>query len=254
MEKQTGAENAHMKDIAVKVDNLCIEYRPLRNISIVKNLFHKTEEKEKIFQAVKGVSFEVEKGEILGIVGKNGSGKSTMLRAIAGIFRPDRGFIDLYGNSVSLLSIGVGFNDEMSGRKNIISSGMLLGFTKQQILDKMDFIINFAEIGEYIDLPVKTYSSGMHSKLAFSITANLETDIMLIDEVLSVGDERFKKKSLNKMKELISNADRTVMIVSHDLKILGEMCHRIMWVHEGEIKDIGMPDFIISEYSEFMNC
>lgn len=243
-----------MKDIAVKVDNLCIEYRPLRNISVVKNLFHKSVEKEKIFQAVKGVSFEVEKGEILGIVGKNGSGKSTMLRAIAGIFRPDSGSIDLHGNSISLLSIGVGFNDEMSGRKNIISSGMLLGFTKQQILSKMDFIINFAEIGEYIDFPVKTYSSGMHSKLAFSITVNLETDIMLIDEVLSVGDERFKKKSLNKMKELITDASRTVMIVSHDLKILSEMCNRIMWVHEGQVKDIGKPDLVISEYKEFMNC
>lgn len=243
-----------MDDIAVKVDNLCIEYRPLRNISIVKNLFHKSEEKEKIFQAVKGVSFEVKRGEILGIVGKNGSGKSTMLRAIAGIFRPDSGSVDLYDNSISLLSIGVGFNDEMSGRKNIISSGMLLGFTRQQILEKMDFIINFAEIGEYIDLPVKTYSSGMHSKLAFSITANLETDIMLIDEVLSVGDERFKKKSLNKMKELISDANRTVMIVSHDLRILSEMCNRIMWLHEGKIRDIGKPDFIIEEYKEFMNC
>ena len=175
-----------------------------------------------------------------------------MLRAIAGIFRPDEGTIDLCGNSISLLSIGVGFNSEMSGRKNIISSGMLLGFSKDEILEKMDSIIEFAEIGDYIDMPVKTYSSGMHSKLAFSITANLETDIMLIDEVLSVGDEKFKKKSLNKMKTLIADANRTVIIVSHDLEILHELCDRIMWLHEGEIRNIGEPDEIIKEYKEFM--
>ena len=241
-----------MKYVAIKVNNLCIEYKPLRNISIVKTLFHKSEEKDKIFRAIKGVSFNVEKGEILGIIGKNGSGKSTMLRAIAGIFRPDEGTIDLCGNSISLLSIGVGFNSEMSGRKNIISSGMLLGFSKDEILEKMDSIIEFAEIGDYIDMPVKTYSSGMHSKLAFSITANLETDIMLIDEVLSVGDEKFKKKSLNKMKTLIADANRTVIIVSHDLEILHELCDRIMWLHEGEIRNIGEPDEIIKEYKEFM--
>lgn len=241
-----------MNEIAIKVDNLGVEYRPLRNISIVKTLFHKSKENEKIFRAIKGVSFEVKKGEILGIIGKNGSGKSTMLRAIAGIFRPDGGTIDLCGNSISLLSIGVGFNNEMSGRKNIISSGMLLGFSKKEIMDKMDSIIEFAEIGEFIDMPVKTYSSGMHSKLAFSITANLETDIMLVDEVLSVGDEKFKKKSLDKMKELITDDSRTVIIVSHDLGTLEELCDRIIWLHEGVIKDIGEPDKIIEEYKQFM--
>ncbi len=241
-----------MSEVAIEVKNLCIDYRPLKNISIVKTLFHKKDDKEKAFRAVKNVSFEVEKGEILGIVGKNGSGKSTMLRALAGIFRPDEGSIDLKGNSISLLSIGVGFNNEMSGRENIIISGMLLGFSKEQIEERMDSIIEFAEIGEFIDMPVKTYSSGMYSKLAFAITANLETDIILVDEVLSVGDERFKKKSLNKMKELILDKNRTVVIVSHDLNTLKDLCDKILWIHEGEIREYGKPQEILERYREFM--
>ena len=241
-----------MSEVAIEVKNLCIDYRPLKNISIVKTLFHKKDDKEKAFRAVKNVSFEVEKGEILGIVGKNGSGKSTMLRALAGIFRPDEGSIDLKGNSISLLSIGVGFNNEMSGRENIIISGMLLGFSKEQIEERMDSSIEFAEIGEFIDMPVKTYSSGMYSKLAFAITANLETDIILVDEVLSVGDERFKKKSLNKMKELILDKNRTVVIVSHDLNTLKDLCDKILWIHEGEIREYGKPQEILERYREFM--
>ena len=191
-----------MGEVAVEVKNVCIEYKPLKNMSIVKSLFRGNGEKKKVFCAVDNVSFQVEKGEILGIIGKNGSGKSTMLRTIAGIFRPDKGSIDLKGNSISLMSIGVGFNNEMTGRKNIVLSGMLLGFSELEMQEKMESIIEFAEIGDFIDKPVKTYSSGMHSKLAFAITANLETDIMLVDEVLSVGDERFKKKSLAKMTKI----------------------------------------------------
>ena len=143
------------------------------------------------------------KGEILGITGKNGSGKSTMLKAIAGIFSADEGSIDLHGTSISLLSIGVGFQKRLTGRENIVLSGMLLGFSEEHVRSKMDEIIAFAGLGKFIDLPVKTYSSGMYSKLACSITAILEADIMLIDEVLSVGDTKFKKKSYNKMKQLI---------------------------------------------------
>ena len=203
------------REIALEVKDLHISYKCLKSFSIKKSLLHLKKADAKVYEAVRGVSFAVPKGEILGIVGKNGSGKSTMLRAIAGIFSPDSGTIDLKGNSVSLLSIGVGFQPKLTGRENIVLSGMLLGFSEEQVRAKMDEIIEFANLGEFIDMPVKTYSSGMHSKLAFSITAILEADIMLIDEVLSVGDAKFKKKSYNKMKELISNEDRTVLIVSH---------------------------------------
>ncbi len=237
---------------AIEVKDLVISYQNLKKTSIKKTLLHLKRQKPDRFVAVKGISFYVREGEILGIIGKNGSGKSTTLNALAGIFSPDSGSIDLNGHSISLLSIGVGFIREMTGRENITLSGMLLGFTEEQVKAKEQEIIDFAEIGEFIDMPVRTYSSGMYSKLAFSITAILETDIMLIDEVLSVGDQKFKKKSYEKMKSLISNKDRTVVIVSHSIDTLKQLCDTVMWMHEGTIKRIGDPDEVLDEYVAFM--
>lgn len=217
-----------------------------------KSLFHLRKSKLEVYEALKGISFEVKKGEIMGIVGKNGSGKSTLLRAIAGIFSADSGSIELETDSVSLLSIGVGFQKKLSGRENIILSGMLLGFSEQEVRDKMDEIIKFANLGKFIDMPVKTYSSGMYSKLAFSITAVLETDIMLIDEVLSVGDAKFKKKSYKKMQELIMDENRTVVIVSHSTETLEKLCTSLLWLHEGEIKMQGDTKTVLDAYNEFM--
>ena len=237
---------------AIEVKDLVISYQNLKKTSIKKTLLHLKRQKPDRFVAVKGISFYVREGEILGIIGKNGSGKSTTLNALAGIFSPDSGSIDLNGHSISLLSLGVGFIREMTGRENITLSGMLLGFTEEQVKAKEQEIIDFAEIGEFIDMPVRTYSSGMYSKLAFSITAILETDIMLIDEVLSVGDQKFKKKSYEKMKSLISNKDRTVVIVSHSIETLKQLCDTVMWMHEGQIKRIGDPDEVLDEYVAFM--
>ena len=237
---------------AIEVKYLVISYQNLKKTSIKKTLLHLKRQKPDRFVAVKGISFYVREGEILGIIGKNGSGKSTTLNALAGIFSPDSGSIDLNGHSISLLSIGVGFIREMTGRENITLSGMLLGFTEEQVKAKEQEIIDFAEIGEFIDMPVRTYSSGMYSKLAFSITAILETDIMLIDEVLSVGDQKFKKKSYEKMKSLISNKDRTVVIVSHSIETLKQLCDTVMWMHEGQIKRIGDPNEVLDEYVAFM--
>ncbi len=237
---------------AIEVKNVSISYRILNNISIRNTLFRKKTRNE-VFEAVKNVSFVVPQGGILGIIGKNGSGKSTLLRSIAGVFSPNSGTIDLHGHSVSLMALGVGFKQQLTGRANIMLSGMLLGFTEQQIMAKMDEIIEFAELGDFIDRPVRTYSSGMHSKLAFAITAMLETDIMLVDEVLSVGDEKFKKKSLAKMKELIMDENRTVIIVSHSTSTLRELCDQVMWMHDGEIKEIGNPKTVLKHYKEFMN-
>ena len=237
---------------AIEVKDLVISYQNLKKTSIKKTLLHLKRQKPDRFVAVKGISFYVREGEILGIIGKNGSGKSTTLNALAGIFSPDSGSIDLNGHSISLLSIGVGFIREMTGRENITLSGMLIGFTEEQVKAKEQEIIDFAEIGEFIDMPVRTYSSGMYSKLAFSITAILETDIMLIDEVLSVGDQKFKKKSYEKMKSLISNRERTVVIVSHSIETLKQLCDTVMWMHEGQIKRIGDPDEVLDEYVAFM--
>ena len=237
---------------AIDVTDLVISYQNLKKTSIKKNLLHFRRQKADRFVAVKGISFYVREGEILGIIGKNGSGKSTTLNALAGIFSPDSGTIDLHDHSISLLSIGVGFQREMTGRENIVLSGMLLGFSEEQVREKEAEIIEFAELGDFIDKPVRTYSSGMYSKLAFSITAILETDIMLIDEVLSVGDQKFKKKSYNKMRNLISNKDRTVVIVSHSLDTLSKLCDTVMWMHDGQIKRIGEPGPVLEEYVAFM--
>ena len=239
------------KELAIEAKNVCINYRIMKNVTVRHNLFKKHSHEE-TFEAVKNVSFTVEKGGILGIIGRNGSGKSTLLRAIAGVFSPNSGSIDLKGHTVSLMALGVGFKENLTGRDNIALSGMLLGFSEPQIRDKMQEIVEFAEIGEFIDRPVRTYSSGMHSKLAFAITAMLETDIMLVDEVLSVGDERFKKKSLSKMKELITDKNRTVIIVSHSIDTLKSLCDEVMWIHDGELREIGEPKEVLEHYVEFM--
>lgn len=239
-------------EYAIEVENLKIRYRCLQKMSIKKSLLSMKKSNVEVFEAVKGVSFKVPQGEIMGIVGKNGSGKSTMLRAIAGIFSPDEGRIDLHGKSISLLSIGVGFQKKLSGRENIYLSGMLLGFTEEEINKKIEEIIEFSELKKFIDKPVRTYSSGMYSKLAFSITAVLETEIMLIDEVLSVGDAKFKKKSYEKMKELISHKERTVIIVSHNSDTIKNLCTSVLWLHDGNMKMLGTPDEVMPKYEEFM--
>ncbi len=237
---------------SITVEHVYIRYRTLKKYSIKRNLLKLKRNEKETFEAVKDVSFQVPEGQILGIIGKNGSGKSTMLKALAGIFSADEGTIDLHGHTVSLLSIGVGFQKELTGRENIMLSGMLLGFPEERIKEKTDEIIEFAELGKFIDMPVKTYSSGMYSKLAFSITAILETDIMLVDEVLSVGDHKFKKKSYKKMKSLINDHTRTVIIVSHSIDTLKALCDQVMWMHDGEIKKIGDPEEVLDEYEEFM--
>ena len=238
------------EEMAITVKDLHVYYRDMNRFSLKKGGL-KARGSGKIFKAIRGVSFEVPKGQILGICGKNGSGKSTMLRAISGIFSADSGSINLHGNSISLLSIGVGFQKQLTGYENIFLSGMLLGYSKEQIEEKIDDIIEFSELGDFVYKPVRSYSSGMYSKLAFSITAILETDIMLIDEVLSVGDIHFKEKSYNKMRELISNDERTVVIVSHNSKTIKELCDKVIWLH-GLIKDEGDPEIIMDKYEAFM--
>lgn len=237
---------------AIEVKNVRISYKLMKKFSIQRNFLMRNGDKGEEFEAVRGVTFSVEKGEILGIIGKNGSGKSTLLRAIAGVFAPNAGSIDLKGNSVSLMSLGVGFKDTLTGRDNIYLSGMLLGFSEEQIRAREAEIIDFAELGEFIDMPVRTYSSGMYSKLAFSITSNLETDIILVDEVLSVGDEQFQKKSLRKMENLIRDKDRTVIIVSHSIETLGKLCDRVLWLHDGMVRAVGETESVLREYEVFM--
>lgn len=241
-----------MSGIAIEVKDLSIDYIPYKKKSIQKSFLKKNVDKIDIVHAVKSLSFSVEEGKIVGIIGKNGSGKSTLLKAIGGIFTPDSGSIDLHGNTVSLLSIGVGFTPELSGRENIMLSGMLLGFQEETILEKMEDIIAFSELKEFIDYPIRTYSSGMHSKLAFSISASLETDIILIDEVLSVGDQHFKEKSYKRMKELITDDKRTVLIVSHSSNTIRELCDEALWINEGDFVMYGDTNGVMDAYTEYI--
>lgn len=237
--------------LALDVSHVSIDYKDLSHMSLAKSLKKGEVKRSNIVRAVNDVSFSVKQGEILGIVGRNGSGKTTLLRSIAGIFQPDEGTINTYNNRVSLMAIGIGFNGNNTGRENILKSGMLLGCKLDYVKDHMEEIIEFSELGDFIDRPVRTYSSGMYSKLSFSVTAILDTDIMLVDEVLSVGDEHFRKKSFKKMEELMLS-DRTVLIVSHATNTLEKFCNRVLWINDGQFKMIGSTAEVLAEYDESM--
>lgn len=252
MSRQSNSQNA----VAISAKDIHLSYRSIVPVSQKNKEVSapRVSRKGRVehFEALRGISFEIPKGEIVGLVGRNGSGKSTLLRVLAGIFDPDSGTVDLHGATVSLLALGVGFLKELSGRENIYLSAMLMGFSKQEIDRQIDEIIEFSELGRFIEKPVKTYSSGMTSKLGFSITAILKTDIILVDEVLSVGDARFRKKSFNKMLELISDKNRTVVIVSHDTKTIEKLCTSIIWLHDGEIMMDGPISKVLPAYNKFM--
>ena len=244
------------KNIVIDVSDVTVRFnRASQQVNNLKEYVIKMVKKELMFQeflALQNVSLQVRKGEAWGIVGTNGSGKSTLLKLICGILKPYKGSVSLSGTIAPLIELGAGFDGELTARENVLLNGTLLGYSESFMKEQFEEIIDFAEIGEFIDMPVRTYSSGMYSKLAFSITAILETDIMLIDEVLSVGDQKFKKKSYEKMKSLISNKDRTVVIVSHSIETLKQLCDTVMWMHEGQIKRIGDPDEVLDEYVAFM--
>lgn len=238
---------------AISVNDVYLSYRSIVPVSKRRiDASGKKSGRVDHFEALHGVSFEIARGEIVGLIGRNGSGKSTLLRVLAGIFEADRGSVDLHGHTVSLLALGVGFQKALSGRENIYLSGLLMGFSKQRIDEQIDEIIEFSELGQFIDRPVQTYSSGMQSKLGFAITAILKTDIILVDEVLSVGDTHFKKKSFSKMKELIAEKNRTVIIVSHSTSTIQDICEKVIWLHDGDIKMIGPTSEVVDLYEEYM--
>ena len=240
-----------MNEPAIEVKDVHVRYRSMKSFSLRKSLGQIRQRRDS-YEALRGVSFTVSKGKIIGIIGKNGSGKSTLLKTIAGVFSPDEGTIDTFGNRLSLLAIGIGFQTMLSGYENIFLSGLLLGFTEKEIRARLPEIIEFSELGDFIYKPVQTYSSGMHSKLAFSITAFLDTEIILIDEVLSVGDMSFREKSYAKMKEIISHKDKTVMIVSHSNASILELCDDVLWIHDGLVKEYGPAAEVVENYEGFM--
>lgn len=198
--------------------------------------------------ALKDINFEVQKGEVLGIIGRNGAGKSTLLKILSKITAPTSGKIYLQGRIASLLEVGTGFHPEMTGRENIFMNGAILGMRKREIQSKFDEIVNFSGVESYIDTPVKRYSSGMYVRLAFAVAAFLEQEILIVDEVLAVGDVEFQRKCLSKMKDITSESGRTVLFVSHNLASIRELSNRSVLLENGTIKNFGNTDFIIQEY------
>src|SRR3712207_4677835 len=186
-------------------------------------------------EALRDVSFEVERGKVLGVVGSNGAGKSTLMRTVAGILPPSAGRVEVRGRVSTLLALGVGFNRELTGRENVVLGGLAAGLTREQLREKYDEIAAFAELDEFMDMPMRTYSSGMYGRLAFSVAVNMDPDILLIDEALSVGDARFRRKSTRKMQELCAQ-DRTVVLVSHALGTIKDLCDQAVWLDKGVLQ------------------
>jgi len=197
---------------------------------------------------LKGVNFEIKKGEFFGIVGRNGSGKSTLLKLLAGVYHPTSGSVDINGDLTPFIELGVGFNPELSGRDNIFLNGALLGFSKKEMLAMYDEIVAFSELGDFMDQKLKNYSSGMQVRLAFSIAIKAHNDILIFDEVLAVGDEAFQRKCLDVFEQYKARK-QTVILVTHDMETVRQFCTRAMLIHDGEIKEIGNPRKVANEYS-----
>nr|WP_150959428.1 ABC transporter ATP-binding protein [Aneurinibacillus sp. XH2] len=240
-----------MSEIAIKIDNVSMKYRMAsERISSLKYYFIKKMKKQISyvdFHALDSVSFEVYKGEVFGIVGLNGAGKSTLLKIIAGILKPTAGKVVKSGMVVPLIELGAGFDGELTGLENIFLNGLVLGYSRKFIQEKVDEIIEFSELGDFIHAPLKNYSSGMRARLGFSIATIVQPEILIVDEVLSVGDHKFKEKSENKMMSMI-NGGATVLFVSHSLSQVEQLCNRVAWLEKGKIREVNDASTVIEKY------
>ena len=254
-EKAWALEKEKTADVAISVQELSITYRTsFEATPTLKSTLSRLGRRTKLVKtvdAIKNISFEIPHGTVLGVVGHNGAGKSTLLRAIAGIMPPSSGEIVVNGDVSALLSLAAGFNSALSAPENVLLAGLAAGMTRDEVLERVDEIIAFAEIEDFRDMPVKTYSSGMASRLAFSAAVHMKPDILLIDEALSAGDARFKVKAQKKMRELMETA-RTMVVVSHGSNTIKDLCSDAIWLDHGNLMMHGDANTVVDEYLDFM--
>lgn len=244
------------QEIAVSIKNVGLTYttaidrRPTLKARV--KAFGRGGKQTRVVRALDDVNLDIEYGQVLGVIGTNGAGKSSLMRCVAGILPPTQGRIEVYGSVSTLLALGVGFNPSMSGRDNVYLGGLAAGMSREEIEGHFDEIADFSELGDAIDAPMRTYSSGMYARLAFSVAATVRPDILIIDEALSTGDAKFKEKSLNRVKELRSD-DRALILVSHAMATLRETCNDVAWLHKGKLIRRGQPNEVIDAYQEFLH-
>lgn len=227
-----------MSEVIISVKNVGLSYSKRRSFF-----------RHDYYEALKDISFDVYHGETLGIIGSNGSGKSTLLKILSGIYMPDKGTIKNYSKKTSLLTLQAGFDNNLSGRDNALLSGMLLGYEKESILSKMDDICDYSELGEFFLQPMSTYSTGMRARLGFATIASFTPEVLLIDEVLGVGDNKFRVKSTQTMEKMI-RSDHTVILVSHSAVAISQLCNRAVWIDKGVVVKQGNPEEVLSAYHE----
>ena len=245
-----------MKENMIEVKNVSMKF----NLGIEKgfslkqgfvDMFKKKEKINNDFWALKNVNFDVEKGEVVGFVGSNGAGKSTLLKVIAGVMKPTKGKVSVYGNICPMIELGAGFDSQLTARENIYLNGAVMGYSKEFINSKFDEIVSFSELSEFLDVPIQNFSSGMIARLAFSIATIVDPEILIVDEILSVGDMAFQKKSEEKMLNMI-NGGTTVLFVSHSIDQIRNVCNKVVWIEKGEVQAIGGKE-VCDKYIEFMN-
>ncbi len=236
----------------IKVNNVSMKF----NLGIEKNFSFKQafinflsgkKTKKSFFWALDEVSFEVQKGEVVGFIGNNGAGKSTLLKVVAGVMKPTKGNVEIYGNICPMIELGAGFDFELTARENIYLNGAVLGYSKEFINQKFDEIVEFSELKDFLDAPVRNFSSGMIARLAFSIATIVDPEILIVDEILSVGDIAFQAKSETKMKSMITGGT-TVLFVSHSIEQIKNLCNRVVWLEHGKVKKIGPAKEVCEEY------
>ncbi|MCI8649342.1 MAG: ABC transporter ATP-binding protein [Anaerotruncus sp.] len=241
------------RETKIKVDGLSVRFRLSNDRVHTMKEFVTATLRGKLqyqsFWALRDVSFSVQRGEVLGLIGRNGAGKSTLLKVISGIIKPTEGTVERSGNIVPMLELGSGFDFDLTGRENILLNGAILGYSKAFLHSKSQEILEFSELGQFIDSPIRNYSSGMLARLAFSIATVVDPEILIVDEILSVGDERFQRKSRERMLELMSGGT-TVLFVSHSLEQVQEMCSRVLWLDGGHVRMLGDTNTVCEAYTQ----